>query len=128
MKSYFPYEAALHEFEKQAQQEMGEGMLFQHFHTGNVTLVRWVFKKGVVIPKHHHKNEQITWFPKGSAKVITGTEGNEKEVIIKEGQILFLPSNMPHEFHMLEDSIDIDIFYPIRQDWIDGVASYYDKK
>ena len=127
MKSYFPYHPELREFEKQPQQKMGEGMLFQHFHTGNLTLVRWEFKKGVVIPKHHHMYEQVTWFERGSAKIITGVEDHEKEIVIKAGQIVIFPSNTPHEFHILEDCIDIDVFCPPRQDWIDGKVSYYQK-
>ena len=127
MKNHFLYQAAIHEFENQPQQKLAEGMFFQHFHTGEVSLVRWDFKKGAIVPKHHHASEQITWLQTGSARVIVGEEGNEREVILKTGQIMIIPSNVPHEFHILEDCIDIDIFHPIRQDWIDNLISFYKK-
>lgn len=127
MDNHFLYHAAIHEFERQPQQKLGDGMMFQHFHTGEVSLVRWDFKKGATIPKHHHASEQITWLQTGSARVIVGEKENEREVILKTGQIMIIPSNVPHEFHILEDCIDIDIFHPIRQDWIDNLASFYKK-
>ena len=127
MKNHFLYQAMIHEFENQPQQKFGDGMLFQHFHTGEISLVRWDFKKGVIIPKHHHPSEQITWLQTGSARVIVGEDRDRREVILKAGQIMIFPSNVPHEFHILEDCIDIDIFHPIRQDWIDNRASFYNK-
>jgi hypothetical protein len=40
------------------------------------------------------------------------------------GDIMIIPPNVPHEFTYLEDTIDIDIFAPGRQDWLDGTAIY----
>jgi unsaturated pyranuronate lyase len=87
-------------------------------------LVKWDLKKGAVVPMHFHPNEQVTWITKGSVKVLS----QGKEFIVKAGEIIIIPSNVPHEFHALEDTIDIDFFTPVRQDWLNGTATYLPKK
>lgn len=86
-------------------------------------LARFDFKKGAIVPKHEHPNEQITYILKGSVQV--KTQG--KEYIVKAGQILIIPPNTPHEFEALEDTIDIDVFSPPRKDWIEGTDTYLKK-
>ncbi|HEY0523038.1 MAG TPA: hypothetical protein VGD08_06605, partial [Stellaceae bacterium] len=55
-----------------------------------------------------------------------GADGEEEEeVIVREGQVLHIPSNLPHSAEALEDTVDLDVFTPIRQDWIDGTDSYF---
>lgn len=44
--------------------------------------------------------------------------------MMKAGDIMVFPANVPHEFHFTEDAIDIDFFVPARQDWIDSTADY----
>jgi quercetin dioxygenase-like cupin family protein len=83
-------------------------------------LVKWTLQKGAVIPLHFHPNEQITWITKGSVKVLS----QGKEFIVKSGDVLIIPPNVPHEFHALEDTIDIDFFTPVREDWLNNSASY----
>lgn len=83
-------------------------------------LVKWTLKKGAVIPMHFHPNEQITWITQGSVKVLS----QGKEFIVKAGQVMIIPPYVPHEFHALEDTIDIDYFTPVRNDWLQGTPSY----
>lgn len=86
-----------------------------------------IFKmqKGAKVPLHQHPNEQTTYITKGSVKVdIQG-----KSYLVKAGETLIIPANIPHEFVCLEDNtIDIDFFAPPRKDWIDGTASYFTAK
>jgi len=77
-------------------------------------------KKGAVVPEHHHESEQITWILEGSLKF----QIDGKEVVVKAGETLVIPSHMPHAAVALEDTVDVDIFAPIRQDWIDKDDSY----
>lgn len=77
-------------------------------------------KKGAVVPVHSHPNEQITWFLTGAADVYS----QGQKFTMRAGDIMIIPPNVPHEFHFTEDTIDIDIFAPQRQDWIDGTANY----
>ncbi|MEI8616804.1 cupin domain-containing protein [Pseudoalteromonas sp. B193] len=76
------------------------------------------------MPLHKHPNEQVTWIISGEAKVFSGG----KQYLMKSGDMMVIPANVPHEFHFSEDTVDIDFFAPARQDWIDGTASYIQQK
>jgi quercetin dioxygenase-like cupin family protein len=73
------------------------------------------------VPLHHHVNEQITWITEGRAEVFS----QGRRFVMTAGTLLIIPPNVPHEFLFTEDTIDIDIFTPQRQDWLDGTAGYY---
>jgi quercetin dioxygenase-like cupin family protein len=90
----------------------------------NATIGYFTFAKGAIVPLHHHVNEQYTMILKGSVKVtIQG-----KVYIVKAGEGIYIPSNVPHLFESLEDgTIDMDFFAPKRQDWINGTDSYFNK-
>jgi quercetin dioxygenase-like cupin family protein len=76
-------------------------------------------KERLLVPLHHHVNEQITWITQGAAEVYS----QGRKYIMKAGDIMIIPLNIPHEFTFLEDTIDIDVFAPARQDWADGTAT-----
>ena len=84
-------------------------------------------KKGSVVPRHHHDNEQFTYILEGALKFKIGENG-EEEVIVRKGEVLHIPSNVSHEALALEDTLDMDIFTPIRQDWLDGTDTYFHRK
>ena len=77
-------------------------------------------KKGAVIPLHFHPNEQVTWITEGAAQV----QSQGKTFVIKAGEVMIFPAYVPHEFVMLEDTIDIDFFAPVREDWLANSADY----
>ncbi|MEN5232716.1 L-dopachrome tautomerase-related protein [Sphingobacterium faecium] len=78
--------------------------------------------KGAKVPLHQHSNEQTTYITKGSVKVTM----QGRDYIVKAGEVLVIPGNIPHQFECLEDgTLDIDFFAPPRRDWIDGTASYF---
>lgn len=111
----------LYDFRQIPIEQMGAGITRQTIHNGQSTMAKWVFAKGAVVPLHHHANEQITWITAGSVEVFS----QGKRYIVKAGGVIVFPPNVPHEFHSLEEgTVDIDIFTPQRQDWIDGTASY----
>jgi quercetin dioxygenase-like cupin family protein len=86
----------------------------------NVMLARIVLKKGVQVPMHHHFHEQISHVVEGALNfTIDG-----KEVIVRAGEILTIPPDVPHQVIALEDSVALDIFNPPRQDWIDRDDAY----
>lgn len=85
-----------------------------------VMLAEIKLKKGAVVPEHKHDNEQISWIFAGELLFeISGTE-----VHAKEGEVLVIPSGIPHKVTALEDTVDLDIFSPIRQDWLTGNDQY----
>jgi quercetin dioxygenase-like cupin family protein len=85
-----------------------------------VMLARVLLKKGAHVPLHHHHNEQVTYILEGALKfAIDG-----KEVVVRAGEVLCIPSNMPHEAWALEDTVDLDVFNPPREDWLNKTDAY----
>jgi len=83
-------------------------------------LARVFLKKGAHVPLHHHHNEQVTYILEGALKfAIDG-----KEIVVKAGEVLCIPSNMPHEAWALEDTLDLDVFDPPREDWLNKTDGY----
>jgi quercetin dioxygenase-like cupin family protein len=83
-------------------------------------LARVFMKKGAHVPKHQHHNEQVTYILEGALKfAIDG-----KEIVVHAGEVLCIPSNMPHEAWALEDTLDLDVFDPPREDWLNKTDSY----
>jgi quercetin dioxygenase-like cupin family protein len=78
------------------------------------------FKKGGVVPEHHHESEQVTYVLEGSLKF----ELEGREVVVHKGEVLRIPSYVPHRVVALEDTLDLDIFSPIRKDWLDKDDAY----
>jgi quercetin dioxygenase-like cupin family protein len=85
-----------------------------------VMLARVIMKKGAHVPLHHHHNEQVTYILEGALKfAIDG-----KEIVVRAGEVLCIPSNMPHEAWALEETIDLDVFNPPREDWLNKTDDY----
>ena len=82
--------------------------------------------KGAVVPKHSHENEQITWILEGALRFQLGEDGAE-EVVVRAGEVLVIPSHLPHAAVALEDTLDVDVFCPPRQDWLDGTDTYFQR-
>ena|ERR1700761_3407243 len=114
----------MYDFDNMPIETVSSSVSRQYIYGSESMMVRWFFKKGAIIPLHHHVNEQITWITKGAVKVLS----QGKVYIVKAGQVIVIPPNVPHEFIALEDTIDIDIFTPARQDWIDGNTPYLNQK
>lgn len=92
----------------------------QFFTSGGVTLARLTMQKGLLIPTHHHVSEQITSIVQGALKM--WLEG--KELVLREGDVLCIPANLPHNTEALENTVCLDIFSPPRTDWLAGEDSY----
>ena len=89
--------------------------------TGERAMVAQVFlKKDAVVPEHHHESEQITYIMEGALKF----ELEGREVIVRAGETLVIPSHVPHRAVALEDTLDLDIFSPLRLDWLNKDDSY----
>ena len=85
-----------------------------------VMLARVYLKKGAHVPKHSHHNEQVTYILEGALKfAIDG-----KEIVVHAGEVLCIPSNMPHEAWAVEDTLDLDVFTPPREDWLNKSDDY----
>jgi len=79
-----------------------------------------VLLKGCVVPAHKHVSEQITFILKGALKFTI----NGKDTIVREGEALVIPSNVEHSAIAVEDTLDLDCFSPLREDWLTGKDNY----
>ena len=96
--------------------------------TGDRMMLAQVYlDKGAIVPKHHHENEQLTWIVSGALRFWIGNEGEPgyEERVVSAGEVMYIPSNVPHKAEALEDTFDVDVFSPPRQDWLDGTDSYF---
>ena len=89
----------------------------------NSTISQLVLKKGAIVPRHSHVNEQYSWILSGSLKFIF----DDREIVLGAGEILVIPPNAAHGAVALEDTVDIDIFAPRREDWIRKDDAYLRK-
>jgi quercetin dioxygenase-like cupin family protein len=89
----------------------------------DMMIARVLLKKGGHVPMHEHHNEQITYILEGALRFMVGG----KEVVVRAGEVLCIPPHVPHEAFALEDTVDLDIFNPPRQDWINRDDAYLRK-
>ena len=94
----------------------------RRFITGDsVTVGRFEVKRGGVVPPHSHANEQVSIVLEGVMRFrIDGVD-----TIVKAGEVMQIPGNAVHEVEALEDTLVVDVFSPVRQDWIDKTDSYF---
>ena len=96
--------------------------------TGERMMLAHVYlEKGCIVPKHSHHNEQLTYILEGALHFHIGEDGAE-EIVVRAGEVLLIPSNVPHMAVALEDTLDVDIFSPPRQDWLDHTDDYFHRK
>lgn len=99
-------------------------LIDRQFVTGDRSmLARIILRKGSIVPTHSHGNEQITYVLEGALKFVV----QGKEIIVRGGEVLVIPSNLAHSAEALEDTVDLDIFCPPRADWINGTDAYLRK-
>src|SRR4051812_41766575 len=89
--------------------------------TGEREMVTQIFmKKGCFVPTHSHESEQVTFVLKGALKFrLSG-----REIVVREGEVLVIPSWLEHSAEAMEETFEMDIFSPIRQDWLDKTDGY----
>ncbi len=80
------------------------------------------FRAGDTVPTHTHENEQFTHVVRGALRFRLGTEGDE--VLVRAGEVILIPSGMPHAVEALEDTLEYDVFTPPRQDWTDPRSTF----
>jgi len=85
-----------------------------------IMVARVLLAKGAHVPLHSHHNEQVTYILEGALKfAIDG-----KEIVVRAGEVLCIPRNMPHEAWAEEDTVDLDVFTPPREDWLSKNDAY----
>src|SRR3954453_12471819 len=83
-------------------------------------LARIILRKGCIVPMHSHDNEQISYILEGALRF--SIEG--REIVVSAGEVLVIPSQVPHSAEALEDTVDLDLFCPPRADWLNKTDAY----
>jgi unsaturated pyranuronate lyase len=108
--------ARLHRWDEIALEKITE-MMSQKIIAGEREMLAQIYlKRGALVPTHSHESEQMTYVLQGSLRFVVGGE----EVIVREGEVLHIPSSTPHQAEALEDTFELDVFSPVRADWIRG--------
>jgi quercetin dioxygenase-like cupin family protein len=84
-------------------------------------------RKGAIVPQHSHENEQFTYILEGALRFWLGEDGSDVRDV-RAGEVLHIPSNVLHKAEALEETLDVDVFSPPRQDWLDKTDDYFRKK
>lgn len=92
----------------------------QMIHTDTMTVAKLHLTRGCVVPEHSHPNEQISMIESGALRFVLAGQ----EVMVRAGQLLRIPPNVPHSAEAMEDSVATDLFSPPREDWIRGDDAY----
>ena len=80
-------------------------------------------KKGAIVPRHQHHNEQLTYIVEGALRFYLG-EDESRVQDVRAGEVLHIPSWAWHKAEALEDTLDVDIFNPPREDWLNKTDDY----
>lgn len=103
-------------------------MLERRLITGDRMMLAHVYlKKGCIVPKHSHENEQLTYILEGALRFWIG-EDQTQVLDVRAGEVLHLPSHVPHKAEALEDTLDVDVFSPPREDWLNKTDDYLRQK
>jgi quercetin dioxygenase-like cupin family protein len=106
--------ARLHRWDEIALEKITE-MMSQKIISGDREMLAQIYlKRGALIPMHAHESEQMTYILQGALRFLVGGE----EVIVREGEVLHIPANVTHQAEALEDTFELDVFSPIRTEWL----------
>jgi quercetin dioxygenase-like cupin family protein len=106
------------------EEQLNPSVTRQFVHGSQTMFARLELKKGCLVPRHSHPNEQITYITQGALRFLLGDETSPIEKIVRANELLVIPANLPHSAEALEDTIDFDVFAPPRQDWLTQADSY----
>ena len=113
----------LHRWDEIALEKVTE-MISRKIVTGERLMLAQIYlKKGALVPKHSHESEQMTYVLQGALKFLISGE----EITVREGEVLHIPSWVEHQAEALDDTFELDLFSPIRQDWLDHTDDYFQK-
>lgn len=106
--------ARLHRWDEITLDKVTE-MISQKIVAGEREMLAQIYlKRGALVPFHSHDSEQMTYVLQGALRFLVGGE----EIVVREGEVLHIPSGTPHQAEALEDTFELDVFSPIRKDWL----------
>ena len=84
----------------------------------SLMIVRFTFQKGTEVPWHAHPHEQSSFIVQGRLKLLLQREQKEQEIILSPGMSAIIPPNVQHKAIAMEDTVDVNSFTPIREDYL----------
>jgi quercetin dioxygenase-like cupin family protein len=106
----------LHRWDEIALEKVTE-MISRKIVSGEREMLAQIYlKRGALVPIHTHDSEQMTYILQGSLRFLVAGE----EIIVREGEVLHIPSRLPHQAEALEDTLELDVFSPVRAEWMDA--------
>jgi quercetin dioxygenase-like cupin family protein len=123
MNSVEASNAKHYRWEELPAEKLKDGLTRRLITSDRMMIAHVYLEKGTDVPRHSHENEQITYILEGALQFHLGANG-EREVIVRAGEVLVIPSYLPHSAVALEDTLDVDVFNPPRQDWLAGTDAY----
>jgi len=110
-------DARLHRWDEIALEKITE-MVSQKIICGEREMMAQIYlKRGALVPMHAHESEQMTYILQGALRFLIEGE----EITVREGEVLHIPSRVPHQSEALEDTLELDVFSPIRAEWVEAV-------
>lgn len=110
----------VHRWHEQPVEELNPSIERQLVHTETMTVARIRLRAGAVVPRHAHPQEQVANVLEGSLRFVLGGE----ESVVSAGESMIVPGGIPHEVEALEDALVLDVFSPVRDDWVRGDDAY----
>ena len=108
--------ATLHRWDEIALEKITELMSQKIVAGTHQMLAQTYLKQGALVPMHAHPSEQMTYVLQGALKFLVAGE----EITVREGDVLHIPSGVEHQVEALEDTFELDVFSPLRQDWLES--------
>src|SRR6476469_6884235 len=116
-----PPRISLHRWDEIALEKVTE-MISRKIVCGEREMLAQIYlKRGALVPIHTHESEQMTYILQGALRFLVDGE----EVVVREGEVLLIPSWVEHQAEALDDTLTLDIFSPIRHDWLNGTDDYF---
>ena len=109
-----PPQRTITSWEKLETEKMSDLLTRQMLNGEQATVARIFLARGAVVPRHSHRSEQFSLILSGALRFMF----DDREVVVRAGEMVFIPANDPHAAEALEDTVDIDFFAPRREDWI----------
>jgi quercetin dioxygenase-like cupin family protein len=104
-------------------QDLAPGVRRRFLTAARMTIARFSLARGAVVPQHSHDHEQVSYVVSGALKFRVAGD----EIVVRGGEALQIPSWAEHGVEAIEDTEVIDVFAPLRQDWVDGTDTYFAK-
>ena len=113
--------AILHRWDDVPTEQLAPGIRRRYLTAERMTLARFSLSRGAIVPAHAHDNEQVSYVVSGAVRFLVAGE----EIVVRTGEALQIPSWAEHSLTVIEDAEVIDVFSPVRQDWIDRTDTYF---